>query len=314
MAGIARLLHKRGSNGERVIGLDHLEHRVWVQYVLSADDYGVMRASASVLKADNRKLEQESSKRLEKAMAAVLASTLVQAFTHQGTVYWWQADWQDFQQIQYPKDTILPAPPVDALVLATPLTRDLFSVHELPSSERKEVLQALRKQRKKGHGIFLENSKTSSAYACARVRETQTQTQIQTQTDLSSEDPDGIPISTTPPAWRRRTAAAPGQRDLDYHRRNCPVDPAWAEAACNAGICIPKYLWPQWEHRKPVEELRAFVTAWATRVTGDRAEDFWPAAFESHFGTSAARAPQTREQRMTAAAAETLAAIARGDV
>src|SRR6188768_3484339 len=100
MAGVVRLLHKRGSNGERVVGLGHLEHRVWVQYVLSADDYGVMRASVSVLRADNRKLEQEPTRRLEKAMAAVVDSSLVQTFTHQGVVYWWQADWQDFQMVQ----------------------------------------------------------------------------------------------------------------------------------------------------------------------------------------------------------------------
>jgi hypothetical protein len=76
----ARLLHKKGAQGERVIKLNHLEFRIWVQYVLSADDYGVMRGSASVLMADNPRLEQEPLRKVEAAMKAVVAARRAKIF------------------------------------------------------------------------------------------------------------------------------------------------------------------------------------------------------------------------------------------
>lgn len=316
MAGVIRLFHKRGSNGERTVKLSDLEHRVWFQYVMSADDYGVMRASASVLRADNRRLELEPLKRLEKAMEAVVDSSLVLTFTHQGTLYWWQADWQDFQQVQYPKDTILPAPPADVLSAATPLTRELFSVHHLPSQERKDALQAFRKNRKKPSGNKSTDSFQEENKIVRASRETHTQTQTQTPPGFGSWEE--IPISTEPPAWGRGPRRAdPALRDLDYHRRNCPVNPPWAASACEAGICLPKYLWPQLERRVGMapDVLRAFVEAWALKAApGDTAEKFWPWAVEQHFGSSVQAKPVTREQRTLAASVRTSEAIARGEL
>lgn len=102
--------------------------------------------------------------------------------------------------------------------------------------------------------------------------------------DLSEEE---IPISTVAPVWgqrhTRRPSLAAGE---SFHRRNCAP---WAFAACQRGVCIPKYDWPKWELRQPTEALQAFIEAWAERAAsaGDAPEKFWPQAFTAHFGSVA---------------------------
>lgn len=115
---------------------------------------------------------------------------------------------------------------------------------------------------------------------------------------------------TTPPVWRSGPRRAdPSQRDLDYHRRHCPLEPfPWAAAACEAGVCVPKYLWPQWARRKPAEELAAMVARWTPQIGGDRPEDFWPRAFASHFGVTAPVTPHGDKTTRTMSAAERLIA------
>lgn len=99
-----------------------------------------------------------------------------------------------------------------------------------------------------------------------------------------SSEEDDLRVSDTPPAWRRPEAKTGLMADDAYHKRNCAP---WAYAACRAGVCIPKYLWPKWQKRKSVPELKVFVEKWTPRFTaGDAEEKFWPAAFEAEFGTS----------------------------
>lgn len=92
------------------------------------------------------------------------------------------------------------------------------------------------------------------------------------------------PADETPPVWHASRRHRPLGANEAYHRRNCAP---WAYPACLAGLCVPKYLWPQWEQRQPVDALRAFVERWAGRAKGDAAEKFWPAAFEAEFGRGA---------------------------
>lgn len=92
------------------------------------------------------------------------------------------------------------------------------------------------------------------------------------------------PVSEVAPLWRQGARRAdPAMRDIGYHDRHCA---RWARAACDAGLCVPKYLWPQWERRQPVDALRGFVGRWATLARGDAAETFWPRAFSQEFGTA----------------------------
>lgn len=104
--------------------------------------------------------------------------------------------------------------------------------------------------------------------------------------DLVSEE---IPISTVPPAWGQRSRRGGLVGSESGCRLNCAP---WAVAACERGVCVPKFLWPQWEKRKPVAELRAFVEALAERAAeaGTDPKDFWPKAFAAHFGSSVPQA------------------------
>lgn len=127
--------------------------------------------------------------------------------------------------------------------------------------------------------------------------------------DLGSENLEESARETTAiaPVWRsgprERTGLDVG---VDYHRRNCP---AWAAAACQGGLCVPKYLWPQWERRNGntaawQASLRLFVDgvmASTPPAAGDRAEEFWPRHMEAHFGTTA---PSTAKTSRTVSAAQ----------
>lgn len=294
MAGVVRLFHKRGSNGERIVALDDKSFRVWHQYVLSADDYGVMRASAAVLMADNRRLEKWGLKRVEAEMAAVLASTLVAAFDHQGARYWWQLDWQDFQGVDYPKDTILPAPPPDVLAKATPATQMLFSVHDLPSNERHKILREAKKLRKSSREIPATIHENSGIIH-ARARGPEIQTHTQTQIDPGSAESEEIPISTDSPAWRQR-GQSPAGALVGSHRRCVAV----AAAACARGVCVPAFMVTQWLTQLRADAsvpnadatVRAFVTDTLDDVAGpigDDPLDFWRAAWLSAYGSKAPR-------------------------
>lgn len=119
---------------------------------------------------------------------------------------------------------------------------------------------------------------------------------VDAATDVASEDA---------PAWRQRIQQGKSLTHGEAgHKRNCAP---WAYAACEAGLCVPKYLWPQWEKRQPLEALRAFVLEWAPRAKGDKAEKFWPAAFEAHFGIGAPAQHQGRAERVMSAAERVIA-------
>lgn len=160
----ARIIHKKASGGERVCLLNHLEHRVWVQYVLSSDDYGVMRYSVSGIRHDNPRLEEEPLKKVEAALRRVVDVELVRVFDHQGKLFLWQPDWNDWQQVKYPRLSVNPAPSsVEIAANATKTTRELFEKHPQFTNKR-----------------FLENEETFSSLACAGGRETLTLTQTPT--------------------------------------------------------------------------------------------------------------------------------------
>lgn len=124
-----RLFHPRLGQSQKVSLLTDLEFRVWVQYVLSADDFGVMRAHPSTLQANNRHLENRPSKAILRCLETLITSELVYPFVCQGTRYIYQRDWQDFQRVSWPSATMNPAPPADEIEKCTSSTRRLFSVY-----------------------------------------------------------------------------------------------------------------------------------------------------------------------------------------
>lgn len=124
-----RFLHRRAGHGSKVNLLTDLEYRVWTQYMLSADDFGVMRASAVTLQADNDHLANRPAKVVQRALEVVIKSGLVREFEHQKRRYIYQHDWQFWQKVAYPRTTTNPPPSAEALTGCDDSTRRLFSIH-----------------------------------------------------------------------------------------------------------------------------------------------------------------------------------------
>ncbi len=109
--------------------LSHLESRVWTQYVLSADDFGVMPFTPLQVQADNLALAREPIDIIQLALDRLVQVRLVGVFEHQGVRFLYQADWQDWQKIEYPRVSIRPKPASDVLKLCSVKTRKLFGKH-----------------------------------------------------------------------------------------------------------------------------------------------------------------------------------------
>lgn len=138
-----RFLHPRCGHSEKVTMLTDLEFRVWVQYLLSADDYGVMRCSAVTVQSDNDHLDNRPRKMVQRCLDAIVTSGLLHTFDHQGRRYCYQRDWQDYQRIGYPRGTAQPLPPDDHIALCSSKTQRLFARH--PSKTSEEVYEDLPK-------------------------------------------------------------------------------------------------------------------------------------------------------------------------
>ncbi len=124
-----RFFHKRACHSERVNLLTDLEFRVWWQYVMSADDFGVMRASAVTLQADNDHLGNRPAKVLVRCIDALVTADLIREFEHQKRRYVYQHDWQTYQKVSYPRATNHPMPPTDLLAKCDEPTQKLFLMH-----------------------------------------------------------------------------------------------------------------------------------------------------------------------------------------
>lgn len=114
--------------------LTDLEFRVWAQYLLSADDFGVMHATAVKLQSDNLHLANRPAKVVARCLEALVTSGLIRRFEHQGQSFVFQRDWQAWQKVEYPRATDNPKPPTDALAVCDDATRALFAKH--PGGQR----------------------------------------------------------------------------------------------------------------------------------------------------------------------------------
>ncbi len=109
--------------------LTDLEYRVWTQYILSADDFGVMRATAVKLQADNDALAVRPPKVIQRCLDALVVCGLLSEFDHQNHRFVYQEDWQDFQKVTWPTKTINPPVPEGLLATCSSPTKVLFEAH-----------------------------------------------------------------------------------------------------------------------------------------------------------------------------------------
>jgi hypothetical protein len=134
---VDRFIHPRLGHSEKVTLLTDLEFRVWTQYLLSSDDFGVMRCSPVTLQSDNDHLANRPAKVLKRCLDVLTkAGGLLRTFTHQSRVYVYQHDWQKWQKVEYPRATLEPIPPLEALAECDDVTRLLFQLHPGGKGER----------------------------------------------------------------------------------------------------------------------------------------------------------------------------------
>ena len=131
-----RMIHPRLGHSAKVAGLTDFEYRVWNQYLLSADDFGVMRATAVKLQADNDALAERPARTIAKALERLIAVGLLAAFEHQGRAYVCQLDWQAWQKVTYPRATNEPKPPADLIATMDAETQKLLTKHPGGNIER----------------------------------------------------------------------------------------------------------------------------------------------------------------------------------
>ena len=130
-----RLLHPRAGRSHKVTALTDMEYRVWTQYLLSADDFGVMHATVVALQNDNLALARKPQRAIRRCLEALVVAGLVTRFEHQDQPYLCQHDWQRWQKVEYPRSTINPAPPSHILERFEGSTQTLFEKH--PGGQRK---------------------------------------------------------------------------------------------------------------------------------------------------------------------------------
>lgn len=123
---VERILHPRAGDSNKVNRLDDFQYRVWTQYMLCADDFGVMPFSAPMLQGANRRLDSEPREVVQAAFQAVADIKLVLTFNHQGRPYVCDPTWQKWQKIRYPRKPEHPCPPIDTIALFNRETFELF--------------------------------------------------------------------------------------------------------------------------------------------------------------------------------------------
>src|SRR3990167_4672214 len=124
-----RFLHPRAGHSQKVNLLTDLEYRVWTQYMLSADDFGVMPGTHLPLQDDNDHLAGRPAKTIQRCLEALVTCGLIRRFEHQGKPYVYQHDWQTWQKVSYPRTTTQPAPDAGAIVNCDGPTQQLFMLH-----------------------------------------------------------------------------------------------------------------------------------------------------------------------------------------
>ena len=131
-----RLRSPRAGHGRKTTSLSDFEYRVWDQFQLSADDFGVMRLSALTVQNDNEALSQRPSGDIQEALERLIVVGLALTFEHQGRRYLCDPTWQSFQKVEYPRITMHPKPTAPTLLRCDLATRGLFKRHPGGNTKR----------------------------------------------------------------------------------------------------------------------------------------------------------------------------------
>jgi hypothetical protein len=119
---------QRAGSSQKLSALTDFEYRVWDQYQLSADDFGIMPCEALQIQADNLALRapRATAEDVQRALERLVDIGLVLCYEHQGRRYIVDPLWQHFQRVQYPKQTMNPAPTRAVLAHCHQWTQALF--------------------------------------------------------------------------------------------------------------------------------------------------------------------------------------------
>jgi hypothetical protein len=254
---------------DKVDRLTDFERGVWIVSRLACDDFGVMRASANTLQGAARFLERKPLKTVQRALVAVERVGLLQSFEFEGRAYVFQADWQDWQKVTYPRGTLHPKPPAEMLAICSSSTQELFSKHPGGWGRRKSET--------------LANGSANVPKTDPEPLRKRSENVLPKPLAVSQEP---LAVSRTP---RAGVALAPFANSLHRggHQRH-----AW----CSERICVPDFTHERLCRQKggPLAEAGAWLSDWYLRVIerigdapiGDKPEDFWPRQFAAEFPPS----------------------------
>lgn len=122
-----RRIHPQMGDDERVVALSDFEYRVFVTYIWTADDFGVMRAITETLQHGNAALRARAVSDVKAGLHRLIDVGLLPIFARERGQFVWSCKWQDWQMIAWPRQTTLPMPP--DLTGASPNTLRLFDRH-----------------------------------------------------------------------------------------------------------------------------------------------------------------------------------------
>lgn len=270
-----RLIFRNAATGERTSSLSHLGFRVWTQYQLSSDDFGVCPALAAKLQGDNDALHAEPEKRIQAEIENLIAINLCQVFTDGRRRYLYQWDWQDWQRLKHATSTTLPPVPAELLEKCSPKTRKLFADFHprlregLPPHARACDAPAPAD----APADALEGGPGETAHHPPLARR------------VSVVDRAGALGLVSPGAWQRQHAT--------HALRDVTCD--W--------VCLPQAVYDEWLRRlmaagTPAEQAAADIRAWVAdvkarwhesgQVPGDSIFDFWRHEWQRTWGTNRA--------------------------
>jgi hypothetical protein len=300
-----RIVHRAAGQGDRTTLLTDFEYRVWVQYILSADDFGIMLASPLPLQTDSRSLRQRPTASVQKALERLIELKLVSTFEHQQDRFVWQPDWQDRQNIRYPRPSVLPKPPQSARGEASEKTRKLFE---------------------KRPGVHSEKFQSEHGERAVGGRESTT-TNTHTNTHTGVDLPEGVQgegdrsTSDVPPAWGHGTRrGSHGGHDTIINGRDQRRHGEHFGPGCDIGLCLLPAI--QSDHRARLSKsndcgpdgrtreqfYRDTVAAEHRRLDsggqpcGDTPWEFWNKRFAEWLGVSPNGARNTTKGNRTVAA------------